>query len=253
MPSTAIRTALTGRVLHITIDRPARMNALGVDDLGALDTAIGGAEAAGARVIVLTGAGRAFCTGADLTAVRGEAPEVMMDAANRVIRAIVSSPVPVVAAVNGPAVGYGVALACAADLTYAAESAYFLLSFTSIGLMPDGGATALLAAAIGRARATESALLGQRLSATDAARAGLVARTLPDDRLAAHVEAVAERLGAGRRRALELTRRALAATTLGHLDDAFERERAGQIELFTTPDFAEGVEAVLTKRRPTFS
>lgn len=253
MSSNAIRTALTGCVLHITIDRPARMNALGVDDLGALDTAIRGAEAAGARVIVLTGAGRAFCTGADLTAVSDNAPEVMMDAANQVIRAIVSSPVPVIAAVNGPAVGYGVALACAADLIYTAESAYFLLSFNNIGLMPDGGATALVAAAIGRARATALALLGQRLSATDTARAGLVARTLPDDQVAAHVEAVAEGLGAGPRRALELTRRALAAATLGHLDDAFERERAGQIELFTTPDFAEGVEAVLAKRRPTFS
>jgi len=253
MPSTAIRTVLAGRVLHITIDWPDRMNSVGVDELIALDTAIRGAESAGARAIVLTGAGRAFCTGADLTAVRGEAPEVMMAAANRVIRGIVSAPVPVIAAVNGPAVGYGVALACAADLTYAAESAYFLLSFTSIGLMPDGGATALLAAAIGRARATELALLGQRLSATDAAQAGLVARTLPDDQLAAHVEAVAARLGTGPRQALELTRRALAAATLGHLDGAFERERVGQIELFATPDFAEGVEAVLAKRQPTFS
>ena len=172
MTPTAIRTVRTGRLLHITIDRPGRMNALGVDDLVALDTAISGAEATGARAIVLTGAGRAFCTGADLTAVTGEEPEVVMDAANRVIRGIVSAPVPVIAAVNGPAVGYGVALACAADLTYAAESAYFLLSFTSIGLMPDGGATALVAAAIGRARATELALLGQRLSATDAAQTG---------------------------------------------------------------------------------
>ncbi len=176
-----------------------------------------------------------------------------MDAANRVIRGIVSAPVPVIAAVNGPAVGYGVALACAADLTYAAESAYFLLSFTSIGLMPDGGATALVAAAIGRARATELALLGQRLSATDAAQTGLVARILPDDQLAAHVEAVAGTLGAGPRRALELTRRALAASTLGHLDHALERERAGQIELIGTPDFAEGADAVLTKRPPTFA
>ena len=253
MTPTAIRTVRTGRLLHITIDRPGRMNALGVDDLVALDTAISGAEATGARAIVLTGAGRAFCTGADLTAVTGEEPEVVMDAANRVIRGIVSAPVPVIAAVNGPAVGYGVALACAADLTYAAESAYFLLSFTSIGLMPDGGATALVAAAIGRARATEVALLGQRLSATDAAQTGLVARILPDDQLAAHVEAVAGTLGAGPRRALELTRRALAASTLGHLDHALERERAGQIELIGTPDFAEGADAVLTKRPPTFA
>ena len=140
MPPNAIRAVRAGKLLHITIDRPAGMNSVGVDELVALDTAIRGAEAAGARAIVLTGAGRAFCTGADLTAVRGETPEVMMDAANRLIRGIVSAPVPVIAAVNGPAVGYGVALACAADLTYAAESAYFLLSFTSIGLMPDGGA-----------------------------------------------------------------------------------------------------------------
>lgn len=248
-----VRVEHVERVLQITLDRPERLNALGLDELALLDSALASAESSGTRAIVLTGEGRAFCSGADLSAVTDADPGAVMDAANAVIRRIVSAPVPVIAAVNGPAVGFGVALACAADLTYATESAYFLLSFTSVGLMPDGGSTALLAASIGRARAAELALLGQRLSAADAAAAGLAAKVLPDGDLAAHTDGVARQLVRGPKRALELTRRALAAATLGNLDGALEGERAGQIELIGSSDFAEGAAAVLAKRLPTFS
>lgn len=251
--SDGVRVSTSDGVLRITLSRPERLNALSLADLAALDSALAGAESSGCRAIVLTGEGRAFCTGADLTAVTAADPGAVMDAANAVIRRIVSAPVPVIAVVNGPAVGYGVALACAADLTYAAESAYFLLSFTKVGLMPDGGSTALLAASIGRARAAELALLAQRLPAAEAAAAGLVARVLPDGELQEYVEVVARQLARGPRRALELTRRALAAATLGNLDRALDGERAGQIELIHTSDFAEGAAAVLAKRPPTFS
>ena len=227
------------------------MNALGVDDLVALDTAISGAEATGAHAIVLTGAGRAFCTGADLTAVTGEEPEVVMDAANRVIRGIVSAPVPVIAAVNGPAVGYGVALACAADLTYAAESAYFLLSFTSIGLMPDGGATALVAASIGRARAMRLALTAERLPAATAAQWGLIAEVVPTAEFAARSAVLARELAASAPLATGATKTAINAASLD-LAAAIGREETGQEALLHTADFREGVGAFNGKRAARF-
>lgn len=250
-----LRSHLEGGILRITINRPKRMNALDLGTMGALRDAV---AAAGTdervRTIVLTGEGTAFCTGADLAAAGANPtdPNVVMDTANSLIRAIVESPVPVVAAVNGPAAGVGVSIAVAADLTYAAESAYFLLAFVNIGLMPDGGSSMLIPAAIGRARAAEMALLGERVSAADAAHYGLVARTLPDGELTAHVDAVAARTARGPRRALALTKQALNNATLPALDDALALEKTGQVELLASADFAEGAMAVLQKRRPEF-
>ncbi|HET8993654.1 MAG TPA: enoyl-CoA hydratase [Rhodococcus sp. (in: high G+C Gram-positive bacteria)] len=251
-----LRSELVDGILRLTINRPKRMNALDLVTMGALGEAV---TAAGAdervRTIVLTGEGTAFCTGADLAAAGANPadPNVVMDTANSLIRAIVDSPVPVIAAVNGPAAGVGVSIAVAADLTYAAESAYFLLAFVNIGLMPDGGSSMLIPASIGRARAAEMALLGERLSAADADRFGLVARTLPDGGLAAHVDAVAARTASGPRRALALTKQALNNTTLSVLDDALAFEKAGQVELLASADFAEGAMAMLQKRRPDFA
>ncbi|MEE2061322.1 enoyl-CoA hydratase [Rhodococcus artemisiae] len=251
-----VRSTLEGGILRLTINRPKRMNALDLETMGALGGAV---TAAGAdeqvRTIVLTGEGAAFCTGADLAAAGANPadPNVVMDTANSLIRAIVDSPVPVIAAVNGPAAGVGVSIAVAADLTYAAETAYFLLAFTNIGLMPDGGSSLLVPAAIGRARAAEMTLLGERVSAVDADRFGLVARTLPDSELVAHVDAVAARTASGPRRALALTKEALNNATLPALDDALAFEKAGQIELLASADFAEGAMAMLQKRRPRFA
>ncbi len=118
--------------------------------------------------------------------------------------------------------------------------------------MPDGGSSALIAASIGRARATRMALLGERLPAAQAERDGLIAGVLPPDELAAHVDAVAARLARGPRRAIELTKRALTAATLTALDASLDREKAGQAELLQAPDFVEGVTAMLTKRAPSF-
>lgn len=251
-PNPGVAVDHDGGITRITITRPERMNALEVDTLQALSAAVREADAdPRTRVVVLTGAGRAFCTGADLTALDKPAA-LIMDSANSVIRAITSASVPVIAAVNGPAVGFGVSLASAADLTYAAQSAYFLLSFTNIGLMPDGGASWLVPAAIGRVRAAEMTLLGERMSAAEAERTGLVARVLPDDQLAAAVDAAAGKLAVGPRRALELTKKALGAAERALLDEALERERAGQIELFGTADFVEGTTAVMEKRTPIF-
>src|SRR5699024_2807680 len=143
-----------------------------------------------------------------------EPPEALLDVANAVIRAVVQTPVPVIAAVNGAAVGFGVGLALAADLTFAAESAYFFLSFTAIVAMPDGGTTALTAAAAGRTLALDMALLPDRLPAADAARARLITCCVPDAELAQRVDEAAARLASGPRRALELTKRAVNAAAL---------------------------------------
>jgi len=251
-----LHSDLTEGVLRLTIARPERMNAIDLPTMKALSEAV---SAAGddhrVRTIVVTGEGKAFCTGADLAAgaANPQDPSVVMDTANGLIRAIAEVPVPVIAAVNGPAAGVGVSIALAADITYAAESAYFLLAFVNIGLMPDGGASLLVPAAIGRARAAEMALLGERVAATDAERFGLVARTLPDPELAAHVDAVAARTAKGPRRALALTKQALNASTLPALDDALAREKAGQVELLSSADFAEGAMAMLEKRPARFA
>ncbi|AVP66821.1 enoyl-CoA hydratase [Prescottella equi] len=251
-----LRRELKDSVLELTISRPERMNAVDMSTMRELGAAIREAGCdPSVRSILITGTGPAFCTGADLAAgaVNPADPTVVMDVANEVIRAIVEVPVPVVAAVNGPAAGVGVSIALAADLTYAAESAYFLLAFVGVGLMPDGGSSVLVSASIGRAKAAELALLGERLSAAEADSSGLVSRTLPDGDLLDHARDVAGRLAAGPRRALELTKRALAAATLAALDDALEREKIGQAELLASPDFAEGAAAMLQKRKPRYS
>ena len=242
-------------VLHITIDRPSRMNAVRIETLEAMADAFEMYAAdPEVRVAILSGSGRAFSSGADL--VSGEwsdtdAPE-MIDAANRVVAEICRFPHPVIGAVRGPAAGVGVPLALACDLTVASESSYFLMAFTRIGLMPDGGATALVAASIGRARAMAMALLAERLSAVEALRSGLIALVYPDNEFDSEVEALARQLAAGPAMAFEKTKDAINAATLGNLTAAFERERSGQLQLLAAADFAEGVDAFIGKRPAKF-
>ncbi|TJZ73908.1 enoyl-CoA hydratase [Rhodococcus oryzae] len=251
-----LRVELEEGVLRVTFDRQERMNALDLESMNALgDLLTGRAEDPSVRVVVIAGAGAAFSTGADLATAAdgpGADPRAVMASANRVIRAILTLPVPVIARVNGAAAGIGASIAFAADLAFAAPSAYFLLAFVNVGLMPDGGSSLLVPAAIGRARATEMALLGRKLGAADAAAAGLIARVLAEDELASHVDAVAARLARGPRRAIELTKRSLTAATLARIDEAIERETEGQVELLAAPDFREGVAAMLGGRAPEF-
>ncbi|MEU0540884.1 enoyl-CoA hydratase-related protein [Nocardia sp. NPDC005978] len=250
---------LDGRVLRITITNPKRKNAIDYDTMVGLgETVLAAAAEPAVRVIVLTGAGGDFCTGADLSAspaeaARGITPEMTMVAANRMIKAIVDAPVPVIARLRGAAAGVGVAFALAADLTYATEDAYLLLAFINIGLMPDGGAAAMVAAAAGRPLAAEMALLGERLPVTDALRHGLVTGVLSEAELDAKVEAAAAKLAHGPRRAIELTKRALNAAALTSLDAALAAEAVGQPELLRSPDFAEGANAMLGKRPAVFA
>ena len=243
-------------VLRVTINRQARMNSVTTATLNAIAEAFEAhAVVADVRAAVLTGVGRAFCTGADLSEVgdlsRPPSPATI-DAANRAVAAIRSFPRPVLAAVNGPAAGVGVSLALACDLTVATESSYFLLAFTKIGLMPDGGASALVAASIGRARALRMALLAERMPAAEALALGLIAEVLADEDFAAGVDALAAALAAGPADALGATKLAINDATLTELDAAFARERTGQLALIAAADFAEGVDAFLGKRAPVF-
>lgn len=248
-----------GAVLRITLNRPHVLNAVTEESLADLADLV---EEAGqdddVRVVVLTGAGRAFSSGADLGggpgagADRPPGTETLVTA-NRLARALRACPQPVVAAVNGPAAGVGCSIALACDLVVASESAYFLLAFVNIGLMPDGGATALVPANVGRARAMRMALLGERIGAATAVDWGLVYRAVPAEELDAAVEELVATLAAGPPRALAATKRAVNDATLGQLDPALERELEGQSVLLRTADFAEAVVAFGEKRRPRFT
>ncbi|WP_067666831.1 enoyl-CoA hydratase-related protein [Nocardia miyunensis] len=256
---TGLRVVHDGPVLRVTIANPKRKNAINYDTMVALgDVFEAVVEDRTVRAIVLTGEGTDFCTGADLSGVASEAQrgitsDMTMDAANRLVKSIVDAPVPVIARIRGAAAGVGVALALAADLTYASEDAYLLLAFINIGLMPDGGAAAMVAAAAGRPLAAEMALLGERLPIAEAVRHGLITGVLSADELDAKVEAAAAKLSTGPRRALALTKRALNEATLTSLDAALAAEKTGQGELLQSPDFLEGVTAMLTKRKAVFA
>jgi enoyl-CoA hydratase len=210
------------------------------------------------RVVRLGGAGRGFSSGAGIGAEdqsdrRPDTPDEVLAEANRAVQAIVSLPKPVVAVVQGPTAGVGVSLALACDIVLASEKAFFLLAFTKIGLMPDGGASALVAASIGRARAMKMALLAERVSAAEALSSGLVSAVYPADELEAGVAAVIVKLASGPAVALRKTKQAINAATLTELDAAIGRESEGQLILLGTKDFREGTQAFQEHRSPTFT
>jgi enoyl-CoA hydratase len=242
-------------VLWLTLDRPDVFNALTGEMADRLAELLEEATARDdVRVVVLTGTGPAFSTGADLSgdAADEELDGTALDRANRIIRAIVRLDKPVVAAVNGIAAGVGCSAALAADIVVAAESAAFLLAFARVGLMPDGGATATVAASIGRARAMRMGLLAEPLSAQEAYDAGLVTHVAADAEFPDTVARIVRRLAAGPPLALAATKRAVNAATLAGLDPALEREKVGQTLLLRTDDAAEGVAAFRDKRKPVF-
>jgi enoyl-CoA hydratase/carnithine racemase len=242
-----------GDTLRITFDRPERLNSVTAEILHAAAEAVENADESGARVIVLSGSGRAFSSGADVSP-DGSPPGLdTLDAANRLVLAIAKSPVVVVAAVNGIAAGVGCSVALAADLAIAKESAGFMLAFTRIGLMPDGGASMLVPAAIGRARAARMALLAEKVSATTAAEWGLIAEVVADDAFAARVEDLVGQLAAGPPLAYAATKRVLNAGTLSLLEAILHGEREGQAPLLESADFAEGMAAFQQKRPATFT
>jgi enoyl-CoA hydratase/carnithine racemase len=254
-PGQDLEIRVENGALWLTMNRPEVLNAMsaGMSDAIADET-----ERAvtrdDVRVVVLTGVGDAFSTGADISGENAHErfDERALDMANRIIRAIVTLDKPVVAAVNGVAAGVGCSAALAADVIVAKESATFLLAFARIGLMPDGGTTATVAASIGRARAMRMGLLAEPLTAREAHDAGLITHVAPDAEYDDLVATIVRRLASGPPLAYAATKRAINVATLGHLEDALERERVGQTVLLRTADVAEGMRAFSERRRPEF-
>ncbi len=251
---------LDGGVLSLTFNRPDSLNSL---TEAMLKTAADALEQAATdplvRVVRLGGAGRGFSSGAGISAEDQAAATIsptvdpLLAEANRTVRAIAALPKPVVAVVHGPAAGVGVSLALVCDVVLASENAFFLLAFTKIGLMPDGGASALVAAAIGRIRAMRLALLAERITAAEALDYGLVSAVYPPDDLAAGVESVIEKLVSGPAVALRKTKQAINAATLTELDAAIDREVEGQWALLHSRDFVEGTKAFQQRRAANFT
>ena len=210
--------------------------------------------------MLVTGAGRGFSSGADLRAGFDPADDGMPDIRKELhdvyhpaIAGIRRLAKPVVAAVNGPAVGIGCSLALACDLVMAAESAFFGLAFVNIGLMPDGGSTAFVPPAVGRARALQMALLGERVPAAQALEWGLVNWVHPDAELLEHADTLVARLAAGPTRSYAASKQALNRFIYGDLDAQLELEAELQHQLGRSTDFTEGVAAFVEKRDPNFT
>ncbi len=242
-------------VLWLTFNRPEVLNAVDGPMMGLLAESLEGARARDdVRVVVITGTGAGFSAGADMASLRlaPQHPVETMDGANRVIRAVVGLDKPVLAAVNGIAAGVACSAALASDIIVAADSAAFLLPFSRIGLMTDGGSSATVAASIGRARTMRMALLAEPLSAADALACGLITHVAPDDEFHSVVARLARRLASGPALALTGMKKAINAATLPHLEAALDREHSGQRALFTTRDFTEGLDAFAAGRKPVF-
>ncbi len=247
---------LADGALFLTLNRPDTFNALTGEMVAGLIGELRGASSRDeVRVVVLTGSGPAFSAGADLTGANPEQKydAASVDAANLAIRSVIELDRPVVCGLNGIAAGVGMSIALACDLVVAKESAGLTLAFTRIGLMPDGGATATVAAAVGRARAMRLALLSDLMGAREAYDAGLVSHVFPDEEYDAGLAKVVARLSAGAPLALAATKKAVNAATLDSLSGAFQRERAGQSLLLRSEDVGEGMRAFAEKRRPDFT
>jgi 2-(1,2-epoxy-1,2-dihydrophenyl)acetyl-CoA isomerase len=247
--------ALDDGVAVLTLNRPKCLNALSPALLGTIRQALDRGVEEGARCILVKGEGRAFSAGADLVGTGGlpdDLGALLEEYYNPLIRQIATLPIPVVCAVQGAAAGAGCSIALSADLVVAARSAYFLLAFANIGLVPDAGATWMLTRAVGRARAMEMALLGEKIGAEKAADWGLIHKAVDDDALDETALALAKRLAAGPAFALGMIRKAVNAALDTSLEDVLDRERDEQRTAGRTEDAREAITAFGEKRKPIF-
>jgi 2-(1,2-epoxy-1,2-dihydrophenyl)acetyl-CoA isomerase len=242
-----------GDVAVIRLNRPAQLNAVTPAMLDLLAATLRRAADEGARAVLLTGEGRAFCSGASLgPESAGDPGDRLRNHYNPVAQAMADLPIPIVSAINGPAAGAGVAFALGADIVVMASHAYLLLAFANIGLVPDAGATWLVAKGAGRAKALEMALLGERMDAHSAQQAGLVTRVVDESAVFETAMDYARRLAAMPTVALGLIRKQVRAALAGTLEETLALEAEHQSLAGRTQDFQEGVAAFLQKRKPEF-
>ncbi|MBI3795515.1 MAG: enoyl-CoA hydratase/isomerase family protein [Deltaproteobacteria bacterium] len=244
------------RVRWITINRPERHNALDRETIFALKDAVSeSADDEESRVVVLTGAGRAFSSGADLRAGReGQSAsneDVLEAGFNAAIRAVWNLPKPIIAAVGGAAAGFGCSLALAADIRLASSAARFSLIFVQRGLTLDGGASYFLPRLAGL-RGMEMALTGELVTAEEALRLGLVNRVVPQEEFRAQVADYAERLAKNAPLALAAIKASIHRALGSSLDEVLTYEMTEQRRMSRTEDFREGVTAFLEKREPVY-
>jgi 2-(1,2-epoxy-1,2-dihydrophenyl)acetyl-CoA isomerase len=252
-----------GGAAVIELNRPETMNAwnrqFGVDLLAAVRQ-VGDDD--DVRAVAITGAGRGFSSGADLKDMGNNddlTPEghpnvrrTLTERYHPIITGLRTMPKPVIAAVNGPAVGIGLSLALAADIIVAKQSAYFLLAFVNIGLVPDGGSSLFVPERVGFTRAIEMAMLGERIAAPRALEWGLINRVIADDAFAGEVDALVDRLAAGPTRSYAGTKRQLNAWLFERMEGQLEFEADIQQEMASSTDFVEGVTAFAQKRSAEF-
>lgn len=262
MKNGTIQFEMRGQVCLLTLNRPDKLNALNVGVAEDFTNAVADAVTQGARAIVLTGSGRAFCAGGDLNEMREIATregrlEAFFDEPlgilNEAIMLIRKTPVPFIAAVNGVASGGGCNLALACDLVIAAESAKFNQAFIKIGLVPDCGGTFILPRLVGWKRATELMFTGDMLSAQEAMDIGMINLVVSDTELMAQALAMADRLAQAPTAAIGQIKKLLDASAVNSCQEQLDLERQSQIESGKTKDFIEGVTAFLEKRPPRFT
>jgi 2-(1,2-epoxy-1,2-dihydrophenyl)acetyl-CoA isomerase len=250
-----VETQREGAVLTITLNRPDVLNAFNGELHKALNAALKEARDDEIRAVVITGAGRGFCVGQDLTEFReapGDIGDRLQSTYHPNIRAIRALEKPVIAAVNGAAAGAGMSFACACDIRIASDAAVFIPAFVNIGLIPDSGGTFFVTRLLGYARAFEWLCSGRRLTAAEAHAWGIVSEVVEADALAGRAAELAGTLAALPTRAIGMTKRLLDRAATSTLDEQLDREAQLQAAAVQSEDFREGVQAFLEKRQPSF-
>ena len=247
-------------VARLTFNRPERLNSFNTQMHGEVREALASIPGSGARVLLISGAGRGFCAGQDLNdraVAPGAAPPDLSDSIEKYYKPLVLAlralPMPVIAAVNGVAAGAGANIALACDVVIAARSANFVQAFSKLGLVPDSGGTWFLPRLVGTARALGLTLLGDKLSAEQAASWGLIWRCVEDAELTGVVEGLARQLAVAPTRGFARTKQAIYESWGRTLEQQLDIERDYQGELGRTADYAEGVAAFGAKRAPNFT
>jgi 2-(1,2-epoxy-1,2-dihydrophenyl)acetyl-CoA isomerase len=252
---TGLRVERSGAVVRLLLDRPASMNSLHRPLILALAREFESASSdTSVRAITLSGTGGAFCSGIDLARVNSDGSDFdkRIDELHSIIRCIARTPKPVIAGVDGGAVGFGADLALVCDLRVLSQRGYIQEKFVGIGLMPDGGGTYLLPRLVGVGRALEYLMLGTKLEAPRALELGLATRVVPEANFDEELAALARQLAEGPALALAQIKQSVRVGTLGELDAALDREKAGQLRLLASKDLSEGVRAFAEKRKPNF-